>query len=163
METIRRTKGFTLIELLLAISISLFVITMVTTVAARGLRHNQSIKRDERLHADTLFLTEKLSFWIKQSKSVNIILSVDSDCAYPPCLKIRIPTDNPLIDTTKIIFRKDNNIYLDDNVLNGDEIEITNIGFTKMLRSVRLSFTAKAKNGEETLNITTTIAQRNAP
>lgn len=61
----------------------------------------------------------------------------------------------------KTITKENENILIDGSVFNASDIEIVDLSFQKLARSIKVNFTLKIKEGEKTLLINTTISQRN--
>jgi len=141
--------GFTLLETIISLSLGILVLSIIMAVVVPGLRNILTITRVEKLHVNGIFLLNTLTYWIKQAEDLNVPTQSK--------LEIKLP-DSPV----KTVTKNGNSITLDNIPFNTDDIEITELTFTKMAKSVRVNLTIKAKGGEETLPITTTIAQRNS-
>lgn len=140
--------GFTLIETIVALALGLLVTVMVLSVFSSGLSRIKDVKNTESLHSNAVFLFNTLTYWIKQSKDLNVT---------PPSeLEIVLPSSSKIITKTA-----DNKITLNGLQLNTDDIEVTTLTFTPLAKSVQINFKLQTKNGDKTFSATTTIAQRN--
>jgi len=140
-------SGFTLVETIVAIGIGLLATTMLFYIFTFGLRNIQTIKNTEKLHSEANFLLNTFTYWIKQGENVTTSGST---------LEIEFP-DLPLKTITKSV---DDRVTLDGTPITSDDIQVTDLNFTGMSRSVQIRFTIEAKNGDENFSATTTIAQR---
>lgn len=147
---IKNKTGFTLIETIVGVALGILVITTIMAVVTAGIIHIRVIRHFERLHSNAIFLVNTLTYWVKQGDA----LSVTST---PPILEIRLSPPSP----PKIVTQNGDNITIDGVVFNSNDIQLTNLAFTKMPRSVQVNFTLKTKGANETFSATTTIAQRN--
>jgi hypothetical protein len=102
----------------------------------------------ELLHTNSSQLVDVLTYWIKKSKSINVVS--------PDSVAIVLPDD-----TTKLFSNTSGRLLIDGVPITTEDIEVTNIEFTGMPRSLRMAFELKAKEGEESIAATTTIAKRN--
>ncbi|MDO8558301.1 MAG: hypothetical protein Q7S09_03895 [bacterium] len=142
-------SGVTLLEVILVLTIGVAVATMVTLVTSAGLKNIRSAKRLERLHANAVFTTNALTYWIKQGD----LLTVTSTTA----LRIILPDSS-----IKYIEKSNNRVTLDGNAITTDDAQVTNLTFARFGRSVRFGLSLKARNAPETLSVTSTVAQRNS-
>ncbi len=142
-------SGVTLLELILVLTIGVAVATIVTLVTTAGLKNIRSARRFERLHANAVFTTNALTYWVKQGD----LLTVTSSTA----LRIVLPDSS-----VKYIEKSNNRVTLDGNALTTDDVQVTHLAFTRFGRSVRVGLSLKARNATETLSVTSTIAQRNS-
>lgn len=140
--------GFTLIETIVALGLGVMVLGMIMAVVVPGLKNINSITRTEHLHVNAVYTVDTLSYWIKQAESLSV----------PSASELHIKLNET---TTKIIKKDGDNITLDGAVLNSKDINITSLNFVKLVRSVKIDIALKAKDGNETVPISTTIAQRN--
>ena len=143
-------KGFTLIEVIVALSIGVLIMTMFMTVISSGFRNIRTTSQTKELHANAVYILNTLTYEIKQAESLNVD-ELDSSI-----LKIK-----PYDSVTKTINMEDESIKLDGVELNNDNVEITGLEFIKMPKSVRINFTIESSTGDQSLPVTTTIAQRN--
>ena len=147
--------GFTLIEMIIAIGIGIIISTLLMLIVVNGLKHVRNAQQKERLQADALFLTNKFAYWIRQGKGI------DEDSSSEFKLVII------LLDGSHKIFEKQGDeITLrdceecDGKSLMGGQVIVTDLIFTYMEHSVKVSFELKVK--DETLLVNTTLAQRNS-
>lgn len=143
-------KGFTLIEAIIALAIGSFVATMIVMVITLGIRQVHTTKRVERLHANAVYLSSTLTYWIKQAEMLTVsTLPTHS-------LKIRLPDSS-----TITILKSGNKIARDSQNLTTDDVEVVELTFQKVSNSVRIGFTLKSTGFDETLSTTSTISKRN--
>lgn len=144
-----KNSGFTLIETIIALGLIMMSMMMVMAVVAPGMKRAKTISRVEQMHADAVYITNNLGYWIRQAK----ILSVSPD---NKTLTIVINDT-----TTKIVTIGGDDFTLDGGSLNGSGMKVSGLSFTKLAKSVKMSFTLEADGGTETLPVSTTLAQRN--
>lgn len=152
MKTARRKKyeGFTLIETITALAIGLFLVAIIVLVVTPGLGHIRQTKSTERLHANAIYVANTLSHWVKQGENLAV--------PAPDTLAIRLPDL-----TVKTITKTGNQITLDGAPLLSDNVLVTSLAFTNMAHSVQVTFDLESAASDQTLSITTTMAQRNSP
>jgi len=146
---INKKRGFTLVEVMMGLGISFWVATMIILVTVGGLRNIRTIKDWENLHSNALFLTDVIAYWVKQADQLEV--------ASPSQLQITLP--NYSVKT--IEKTADNKITIDGGELTDNNVQVTQLNFTHIGRSVRINFTLKGKNSTEVISVNTTIAQRN--
>ena len=146
----KREAGFTLIEAIASLALGIALATIIVLVVTPGLRHVRETKSMERLHANAVFLSNTFAYWIKQAENLTV--------PTPSTLQIRMPDL-----TTKTITKDPSRILIDGNAFTSEDVQVTELTFTKMARSVRVNFQLASPTSGETLSITTTIAQRNSP
>jgi type II secretory pathway pseudopilin PulG len=140
--------GFTLLETLLVITLGLLISLITVAIFTSGLKQIQEIKDLAQLHSNAIFLSNTLSYWVKQGESLNTPSDSTLEIVFP---------DSSL----KTISQQDENILIDGATFNASNIEITNLSFSRLARSVKVEFTLRIKGTEKTLSTKTTIAQRN--
>lgn len=145
----KKKNGFTLTEVIVVISLGALIGIMVLAIVTPGLRYIKTTKKIEHLHSDALFLLNKLNYWIKQGKKLTV--------TSPSTLEIKLPDDS-----VKEITRDSDNLNFDGVTFNSDNIEVTELNFTQLNRSVRINITLKVEGADKTFSATTTIAQRNS-
>lgn len=123
--------------------------TMIMLVTSGGLKNIRHLKQQERLHSNAIFLADVFAYWIKQGENLTVNGS---------SLEISLP-DLP----KKTISLEAEAVKLDSGVLTTSDVVVTGLTFTKLKRSVQIQIALKSKNANETLSITTTVAQRNNP
>ena len=72
---INKKRGFTLVEVMMGLGISFWVATMIILVTVGGLKNIRAIKDWENLHANALFLTDVIAYWVKQADQLEVISS----------------------------------------------------------------------------------------
>ncbi len=142
-------KGFTLIEVIVALSIGILVMTMTMAIVTPGFKNVRTVSQTKELHANVVYIINTLTYEIKQAE--NLEVSADKS-------ELIITLAGP---TVKIVKKDGENITLDSMQLNDDNVKITNLEFIGMQKSVRINFTIESITGEQSLPVTTTIAQRN--
>lgn len=150
ITSLKNKSGFTLVETLVVINLGLLISVTAIAIFVSGLKQIQSARNLTDLHSNAIFLSNTISYWVKQGKN----LSLPS----PYVLEITLPDSS-----SKIITRdeENNNLTIDSSVFNPDNIEVTQLSFDKLEKSVRISFTLKMKESGETFSLKTTISQRN--
>jgi hypothetical protein len=143
-------SGFSLVETLVAISLSLLAVMMIVAIVAPGLKYVRTIKNNRILHSTTAFLMNQFDYWIKQGAEINVLTPSTLE------IKIRLPDSSIM---TKTIIKSGDNITLDGVPLTSDNVKVTNLVFTKMAHSVRISL--ELAKGDQTFEAETTVAQRN--
>ena len=141
--------GFTLIEVILVLGLSIVIATILTLVTAAGLKNIRAARRLERLHSNALFVSDALTFWIKQGEMFTLPAA--------STLQITLPDSS-----IKTVAKGGGHVTLNNAVLTTDDTEVTNLFFTRFARSIRVNLALRAENSNETLSVTTTIAQRNS-
>lgn len=136
---IKKNSGFTLIETIVALGLGLITAAMVMTVFTTGLKHIRGIKDGEALNSNAIFFLNTAGYWIKQGESFQIT----TEPSGLQKLDITLPSDIKTIDK---------------NAFGDNDINVTKLTFTKMAKSIRLTF--KIEKGSEKLEGATTIAQR---
>ncbi len=144
----KNMSGFTLMEVIIAMSLGILTGLMIIAIITPGLRYVRTVKRIEHLHSNAIFLLNKFDYWIKQGGDLEVV--------NPSTLEIKFP-DN----STKELTKNGENITFDGLVFNADDIEVTELNFNKLNRSVRVNFTLQIEGTDEIFSATTTIAQRN--
>jgi type II secretory pathway pseudopilin PulG len=142
----KNKSGFTLMETIVALGLGLLATTMILYIVTTGFGYIRAIKNAENLHSNANFLLNTLTYWVKQGKNLTASNST---------LEIELPNSS-----VKTITKTGDRIMLDGVPFTSDNIQVTELNFTKMSRSVQIRFTIKAKSGNETFSATTTIAQR---
>ncbi|MFC1595170.1 prepilin-type N-terminal cleavage/methylation domain-containing protein [Patescibacteria group bacterium] len=140
--------GFSLIEVIIAVAIGITAALVLTTTSINGLDEIRSARQRERLHSNAIYITDTLTHWIKQSASIFV--------PDPQTLEITVP--NPM--TTKTIALNGTEITLDTVPVTTHDIEVTNLVFIQLERSVQINFTLKSANSDETFSAQTTVAKR---
>src|SRR3989344_792237 len=142
-----KRAGFSMIELLVALSLSVMTATGLTLTMTQGVKNIRAIQRANRLNANAEFVASTLTYWVKQSAQISSPAASTLDLTLGDF-------------SHKTIALTGTNITLDGSAITGNDIEINNLAFTALKKSVRISYTLKAKNAKETLSVTTTVAQR---
>ena len=125
-----------------------WIATMVILVTVGGLRNIRTMKTWESLHSNALFLTDVITYWVKQADQLEI--------TSPSQLQITLPNYS-----VKLIEKTADKITIDGGELIDDDVQVTELNFTHMERSVRINFTLKGENSNEIITVNTTVAQRN--
>ena len=146
----KEEAGFTLIEAIASLALGIALATIIVLVVTPGLRHVRETKSMERLHANAVFLSNTFAYWVKQAENLTV--------PTPSTLEIRLPDL-----TAKTITKTSNRVLIDGAAFTPQDVQVTALTFTKMARSVQVSFQLASPTSGETLSITTTIAQRNSP
>jgi type II secretory pathway pseudopilin PulG len=144
----KNKNGFTLIEVIVGLGLGILIIATISSVVFYGLKHIRTVERTEKLHSGAIFLLDNLTYWIKQADNIS---SFTSDS-----LRIEFPDSS-----VKEISKDGNAIKINGVAFTPDDIQVTSLSFTKMTRSVQISFVIKVKGTDETLSTMTTVAQRN--
>ncbi len=144
----KNKSGFTLVETLVVINLGLLISVTAIAIFVSGLKQIQSARNLTDLHSNAIFLSNTINYWVKQGKN----LSLPS----PNVLEITLPDSS-----FKMITRENNNLTIDGSVFNLNNIEVTQLSFDKLEKSVRISFTLRMKKSGETFSLKTTISQRN--
>jgi Tfp pilus assembly protein PilW len=144
------TRAFTLIELILTMAIGLFTAGMIVSVAIPAMRTMRTIQASQRLQTNTIFFANALTHWVKQAEYMRV---PDSST-----LEIMLPDSS-----IKTITKDGTHITLDGTPLTTDDVQVNELLFTQLDRSVRVTYILEAKKSGETFSITTTVAQRNIP
>ncbi|MDP2910151.1 MAG: hypothetical protein Q8N69_03730 [bacterium] len=144
----KNKSGFTLVETLVVINLGLLISVTAIAIFVSGLKQIQSARNLTDLHSNAIFLSNTINYWVKQGKN----LSLPS----PDVLEITLPDSS-----FKMITRENNNLTIDGSVFNLNNIEVTQLSFDKLEKSVRISFTLSMKESGETFSLKTTISQRN--
>ena len=144
----KNKSGFTLVETLVVINLGLLISVTAIAIFVSGLKQIQSARNLTDLHSNAIFLSNTINYWVKQGKN----LSLPS----PDVLEITLPDSS-----FKMITRENNNLTIDGSVFNLNNIEVTQLSFDKLEKSVRISFTLRMKKSGETFSLKTTISQRN--
>lgn len=144
--------AFTLIEAIIALAIGLVTATMFVVIITEGLQQVRATKRVERLHANAIFLSNTLSYRVKQAKNTSVSASPN------PVLTLRFSDSS-----TTTIAKSGSEILIGGVSFTDEGIEVTDFTLTEMANSVRIGFTLRASGSDETFSSTTTIAQRNTP
>lgn len=141
--------GFSLVEMLITISLGMTMAMFLLLTAVNGLKYAKSIQKQERLQAEAAFVSNKLAYWIKQGQELSVL--------NPSELHIILP------DSSEKIFKKEgDDITLDGQSIINDEIQVNELTFIPMTRSVKINLVlAQEQESEIELSITTTLAQRN--
>ena len=147
-QKLKKESGFTLMEVIIALGISFWIATMVILVTVGGLRNIRTMKTWESLHSNALFLTDVITYWVKQADQLEI--------TSPSQLQITLPNYS-----VKLIEKTADKITIDGGELIDDDVQVTELNFTHMERSVRINFTLKGENSNEIITVNTTVAQRN--
>jgi len=147
MEKDKRKSGFTLVETIVMFAVVIIIVTTIISVVVSGLKDIRTIRHLGRLHSNAIFLSNTLAYWVKQGENL--------DVTSPSTLAVKL-SDSSI----KEIKQDGNNIKIDGSPFNTDDIQVTNLTFHQLARSVQVSFTLQAEDNEE-LHIQTTIAQRN--
>jgi len=142
-------SGFTLIELLIAIALGSVTALMIMLVTTNGIANIKNSKNAERLHANAIFLTDMLTFRIKDAEFISIP-SADT-------LVLTLPDSST--DTITIANEK---VTLNGNILTSSDISVKRLNFTPLQKSVlvEMSFTTGIN---DSYSATTTISYRNQP
>src|SRR4030043_546498 len=143
----KNKSGFTLVETLVVINLGLLISVTAIAIFVSGLKQIQSARNLTDLHSNAIFLSNTINYWVKQGKN----LSLPS----PNVLEITLPDSS-----FKMITRENNNLTIDGSVFNLNNIEVTQLSFDKLEKSVRISFTLRMKKSGETFSLKTTISQR---
>lgn len=144
-------SGFTLVETLAAIGIGVMVALFVVVIATDTLKATAQIHESERLHADVMHITTKMSHLIKQSRSIEGADSSGITLGMPgfSLMRIEVGTED------------DSKIEIDgENILNED-LEIVDFSAEKVNNSVQIRFSIKYKGSDRDYSFTTTLARRN--
>lgn len=136
-------KGFSLLETLISISVGAIVFFMIISAFTEGLRRIRYVNNNQTLISNAELILNTLDYSIKRAKEISIhdlvTLNIDSG--------------------TQIITLDGNNIKKNGEILNTNEVKVVSLNFTKMKKSVRISF--ELQKGTVSFLATTTIAQRN--
>ena len=145
--------GFTLVETLIALTLGAIISLMIVITVTNGLMNIRNASEMERLHSDATFIANILTYWIKQSVEIEV----------PDNTTLNLIMYNA--STTSFELNGVNlGMALDEGTparINTEDSKVENITFTKLAKSVRISFVLKAPNAELRLSATSTIAQRN--
>ena len=143
-----RENGFTLLETLIALALGAMISLVIVITVSAGLKSIRDANETERLHSDSTFIAATLTYWIKQSQAM----------ATPNPTTLNLT----LFDASTKSFALDGvDLELDGARINTEDSEVERIEFTKLARSVRVSFTLRSPNSGLTISATSTVAQRN--
>jgi len=147
--------GFTLIEIMVALVLSMGILATMISLSTTGIKQIRSVKYAQQLNDNASSLANNFTYLIKQAMSLNVS---------PDGKQLEILLRDSV--TKKIISRKflwsGNTVTLNENPVLGSNVEVTNLAFTPMLHSVRISYTLRLHNTNETITINTTVAKRNS-
>lgn len=136
-------KGFTLLETLISISVGAIIFFMMVGAFAEGLKIIRHMNNNYTILSNAEFILNTLDYSIKSAKEISVPNSTELN-----------------IDSGTIIIKLDgNNIKKDGIVLNSNDVKINFLQFTRMEKSVRISF--ELQKGTAYFSIATTIAKRN--
>ncbi len=141
-------KGFTLVEVIVALGIGILIMTTFMTVTSSGFKNIRTISQTKKLHANAVYIINTLTYEIKQAENLEVLADGSE-------LTITRP------DSTTKIIEIDNNMIRDGVKLNNDNVEISNLNFIRMPKSVKINFTIESVSGETSFPVETTIAWRN--
>jgi len=153
----KKMRGFTLIETIVGLFLGILIIIIFTDVIAWGIFKINTIKNLEKLHSNAIFLVNNFNYWIKQAEN----LDATSSTGLPPydTLNIKFPDSS-----TTTIKKVNNSIVIGNTTSTTPDIEVQELAFTKMARSVQISLTINATGtNNATFTAKTTVAQRNKP
>ena len=141
-------KGFTLLETLIALALGAVVSLVIVMTVSAGLKSIRGANETERLHSDSTFIANALTYWVKQSRAMET----------PDLTTLNLT----LYDSSVKSFALDGvDLELDGARINTEDSEVADIKFTKLARSVRVSFTLRSPDSGLTFSATSTVAQRN--
>lgn len=136
-------KGFTLLETLISISVGAIIFFMMVGAFAEGLKIIRHMNNNYTILSNAEFILNTLDYSIKSAKEISVPNSTELN-----------------IDSGTIIIKLDgNNIKKDGIVLNANDVKVNSLHFTRMTKSVRISF--ELQKGTAYFSIATTIAKRN--
>jgi type II secretory pathway pseudopilin PulG len=144
----KNERGFTIIESIVALGVGVTISLILATVAITGLANIRTTYANERIHAETIFVTDSLMYWIKQSTALST--------PNPETLEITL-----MDATVKTVSLSDDTLYIDAYPITSNLVSITAVQFKALPKSVRINFVATYAKGTETFSAQTTIAQRN--
>jgi len=144
----KKEKGFTLIETLAAITLGVLVMTLITSVVNSELKYLRRVKNNETLHSNAIFIFDNLNYMIKRGEPLTTAFPSES-------LKIRLPDSS-----IKTIAKSGTDLTINGTPFNSSNVELTNLNFLKIGKSIRMGLTLKTKKSESYFSATTTIAQR---
>ena len=137
-----------MIETLIALALGAVISLVIVITVSAGLKSIRGVNETERLHSDTTFIANALTYWIKQSQAM----------ATPNPTTLNLT----LFDASVKSFALDGvDLELDGARINTEDSEVEGIKFTKLARSVRISFTLRSPDSGLKISATSTIAQRN--
>lgn len=148
MYIINKNRGFSLIETVIALSMGSFLAMMIVASLATGLKGFRELKRSERAHANAVYLGDAFQYWVKQGKKLELNGA--------STLEITMPDFS-----SKTIALSGGRATLDGSPITSEDVEVTSLIFTKLVNSVRMSFSVKSKSGDEAISLITTSAKRN--
>ena len=165
-------SGVGILELMIALSIGAIVATMVITASIQSLQHLRLIGRYRAVQSDAVYIADTFAYWVKQAEllsaggntvELRVYIDHDNDDITPTVLGKKVFVFDSGAKTLSLKTYDVAGLLLDDSVLNSNTVKIGSASFTLFARSVRASFTLDAIEGDETMSITTTVAQRNHP
>ncbi|MDX1608261.1 MAG: prepilin-type N-terminal cleavage/methylation domain-containing protein [Candidatus Spechtbacterales bacterium] len=143
----KNKAGFTLIETLVSLAIGLVISGVTAAILVSGFANVRHAKTEERLHANTVRVTDSLTYLIKDSDRLEINSNI---------LEIHLPSGE-----TKDVELQDGRIMIGGEALTDSSINVTSLSFESVEGSIRLSFIMESESGNDSLSTTTTIAKRN--
>ena len=143
-----KNSGLTIIETILTITIGVTAAAFMTLTAIAGIKSIRDEKKSERLHANATHIVETFTYLVKQGKTISV---PDTST-----LTITLPDFS-----TKTITLSGNRLTVAGEPVTSNDVRISQITFTKLARSVRMSFTLATPDGQKTFSATTTSAERN--
>lgn len=147
-----------MIEALAAIGISVMVALFVVMIATDTLKATAEIHESERLHADVMHITTKMSYYIKQSRQIT---KFDDSPGFTLSIpKFSDPGVLEGIDYIEIKYENES-IYIDGNRISSENLEILAFSTKVVNNSVRIGFSIKYESSEREYSFTTTLAGRN--
>ena len=151
-------SGFTLVETLAAIGIGVMVALFVVMIATDTLKATAQIHESERLHADVMHITTKMSYYIKQSRQIS---EFDDSSGFTLSIpKFSAPGVLEGIDHIEIKHENDS-IDIAGDRISGDNLEIVDFFAEVVNNSVQIRFSIKYKGSDRDYSFTTTLARRN--
>lgn len=144
-------SGFTLIETLVAIGISVMVSMFVVAIATDTLKSTAQIQESESLHADVMHITTRMSYLIKQSRSIKEANSSGITLQMPDFSEKKI----------EVATSTNSEILVDGVNILSDRLKIIDFFAKRVNNSIQISFSIKYKGSDREYSFTTTLARRN--
>lgn len=164
IRSVSKSTGFTLVETIVAITIGVMVAMFVMTIAVETLKTTTEIKHSERLHVDVMHITNKLSYFVKQSRRIE----ESDDFSGFTLFILKFNEEGDLLGEDEVeIKHEDGSILIDDDSVSDNDsimsenVEITVFEVKKVESSVRIVFNIKYSGGDKEYGFVTTLSSRN--
>src|SRR5262249_16733934 len=147
-KCLKSQPGYTLIELVVAMALAVIIVTMLSTVTALGLKNIQASRRIEQLHADSIYATDTMAYYVKQAKYITV----------PSTQVLNIDLANGTAQTFGLA---NSALTFNGNPITNSNVSASSLKFTRLVHSVQVAFTLSVPNTSSSLSVQTTIDQRN--